>query len=386
MKILQVSTIGVGDPRYYRSNEFTLCRSLARLGHEITLFSSDRHPKWQMLEERRIRQTPESVDGFTIRRFPSGPELGTVPLTPTLLGRILDFPSDVIHAHEMHSPASFYSALASRIRRKPLVISQHDYCFGATHGARLFAYMTNNATLGRFTVRSAHTVIGLSSEAVKFAESLGASRSKTCVVPNSVDTTLFRPDQRKLLKEEYEIDAPVVLFVGRLARDKACGAVLRAFHDVHSAIPGVNLVIIGRGPEESRLHHLKEDLKLDHVFFLGRIRREEMQYVYPSCDVLVLPSLYEPFGNVVLEAMASGLPVIGSKIGGMADMISHGQTGYHIEPGNAQQISRYLRRLLTDKELRVKMCGAARHVAEERYDDMAVARKVERIYQQCFNH
>src|SRR5271157_5171359 len=106
MKILQVSTVGFADPRYYRSNEFTLCRSLARLGHDVTLFASDMHPKWQLLEDRRVERRVEVLDSFTVRRFPRGFELGIVPVMPTLLREMLKFECEIVHAHTILAPSS----------------------------------------------------------------------------------------------------------------------------------------------------------------------------------------------------------------------------------------------------------------------------------------
>jgi glycosyltransferase involved in cell wall biosynthesis len=383
VKVLQVSTIGFADPRYYRSNEFAVCRSLAKLGHEVTLLSSNRHPKWQHLDERWAQRNEEVIDGFTIRRFQSGPEFGTVPTMPFLLKEILDCEWDIIHAHTILAPSSFYSALASRIRRKPLIVTQHDYIFGGVHGPKLFLHAVNNTTFGRFTMHSARVVIGLSSEAAQFVQRFGATRGKTRVVPNSVDTTLFRPNQRNLLRERWGIEGRVVLFIGRLVREKRCDLLIRAFSEVVSTVPDSKLVIVGKGPEERHLRDLERQLSLRQVFFLGRVARDEMPYVYPGCDLIVLPSLYEPFGNVVLEAMATGLPVIGTKIGGMTDTIAHGQTGYHISPGDTSQLSDCIRRILTDETLRSKLSRSARDVAVERYDDMVVARTVEGLYYAC---
>ena len=382
MKIIQVSTIGFADPRFYRSNEFVLCKSLARLGHDVTLFSSDRHPKWQIPEERKASKRVEELEGFMIKRFPAGMELGVVPLMPTLLKELFASECDLVHAHTILAPSSFYSALYSRVGGKPFVVTQHDYLYGAVHGTKLFVHMVNNNTFGRLTMKVANVVIGLSSAAAKFAEKFGAAPSRTHVIPSSVDTSLFRPHQGNLLKEKWGIRGKVILFVGKLMRDKAPWAILQAFREVEKRVPDAKLVILGKGPEESRLRALKQRLQLKNVHFIPRIPREDMPQIYPGADLLVLPSLFEPFGNVVLEALASGLPVVGSKIGGMADVIINGQTGFHIAPGSAQELAKYTLLMLEDEGLRKKMGVAARMDAVERLDDLVVTRRVENLYLQ----
>ena len=382
MKILQVYC-GFANPLYYRSNALALCSSLARLGHDVTLFASDKSPKWQMLQDRGTDRRSESIDSFTLKRFPSGPELTSIPTMPTLLGEILDSEWDLVHGHELIMPSSFYCALASRIKGKSFILSQHDYIFGATHGTKLFLHMLSFRTMGRFTLGTAKAVIGLSSSAAKFAQDLGVSPNNVRVIPNSVDTSVFRPGYSNFLERKWGIDGQVILFVGRLWVQKGVEVLLEAFSRIMLEFPRANLLIVGRGPEEARLRAIRDEMKLDRVVFAGLQFWSVMRKIYPACEFLVLPSFYEPFGNVVLEAMACGLPVIGSKIAGMADIISHGETGFHIIPGDSDQLARYMRVLLADRTLRSKMSRAARRAAEEKFDDMVVARTVERLYYEC---
>lgn len=96
--------------------------------------------------------------------------------------------------------------------------------------------------------------------------------------------------------------------------------------------------------------------------------------------MLVVPSLREPFGNVVLEAMASGKPVIGSYVGGIKDTIVHGETGYHVPPGNIKMLSDFLLNLLSDEGLSVRLGKNARRRVLENYDSKIVAKRVERLY------
>ena len=347
------------------------------------MFASDKFPRWQMLEERGSDNRVGNSDSFTLMRFPSGLEFGSIPTMPTLLSEILEADWDLVHGHDIITPSSLYCAIASRIKAKPFVLSQHDYLFGATHGAKLFFHMLSNRTIGMFTLRTARAVIGLSSAATRFALKLGALASNTCVIPNSVDTSVFRPSKSDFLRQKWGINGQVILFVGRLTVHKGLEVLLRAFNRIRPEFPRANLVIVGQGPEEAHLRAIQNEMKLDRVTFLGLQPWSAMRKIYPACEFLVLPSFYEPFGNVVLEAMACGLPVIGSKIAGMADIISHGETGYQITPGDFDRLSYYMRTLLADRTLRSKMSKAARKVTEEKLDDKIIARSVERLYYTC---
>jgi len=303
-------------------------------------------------------------------------------MMPTLLKELFHSDCDIVHTHELLDPASFYSAVFARIMKRPLFVTQHDYLFGNMHGMRMLAQVAGDTTIGRYTMHGADVVIGLSTAASHFAQKFGAAPSKTRVIPASVDTEQFNPNRNNLLAQRWSISRGVVLFVAKLVSQKAPSLVLRAFHDVSRMVPDAKLVVLGTGPEESRLRELQLDLGLRNVFFIPRVPREEMPFVYTGGEFLVLPSVYEPFGNVVLEAMASGLPVIGSKIGGMADVIKHGETGFHIEPGNREQLSRYMKLLLTDQALRNDMSIAARKDAVKRFDDMVVTQEIEQLYKE----
>jgi len=387
LRVLQVSTISFADPSFYTSNELTLCRSLANLGHEVTLFTSNKPPKWQMHDNRSIRPELQFLDGFEIKRFPAGPEFGKAPLTPSLLNELFKFEFDVIHTHEMLAPASFYSATVSFFRRKPLIVTQHDDAFGYTHGARLLLQMISNNTAGRCIVHTAKAVITLSRDGKKFAQRFGAASNKTVIIPTSVDTKEFTPGPSKALKTRWGTEGKIVLYVGNLIKRKGVDILIHAFQHTLSAVPDARLVIVGIGPEERNLRNLQARLNLEQISFVGRMPRTEMPDVYRSCDILVLPSLYyEIFGNVIVEAMASGLPVICTRIGGMKDIVIHGETGFQVNPGDPLQLSKHLIKLLSDDELKSKMSIAARKLAVEKYDDTVLARAVERIYLESLRH
>ena len=386
MRILQVSTSTFADPRYYRSNELALSSSLVKLGHDVTIFTANKSPKWQMLDSTSVQPALDTIEGITIRRFPAGPELPNHSITPTMFNAILKQRCDVVHTHRILPPSSFYAALACKMKQRPLILTEHDYMFGSTHGLKLFAYALYGTTIGRFVTQSASAIIGISSTALKFVHNFGAGGGKSVLIPSSVDTTLFRPNQKSLLTTwAPEIGRPVVLYVGRLKKSKGVEYLLRAFSNVAAQIPGAHLVILGRGPDEFRLKNIRTLLRLRNVHFLGRLPRNQMPYVYPGCDLFVLPSTFEPFGNVVLEAMASGLPVVGTDTGGMSDTIEHRQTGFHMQPGDVEQLSRFMTLLLTDRKLKLQMARAARLAAEKKYDDMVIAKSIEKAYERCLN-
>ena len=380
MKIAQITTTLFFDPKFYLSNEYVLCKGLAKLGHEVTLFTADKYVKWSKLKNRKIGTRSEERDGFIIQRLPSGPEIGIVPMIPSLLSTLMKMNFDIIHSHDFYAFSSFYSALASRLKRNPLILTEHFDNFPPSV-INAYLYLFNSYTLGRYTLFQAKKIIALTGAIKEHLVRIGADEKKIEILPNAVDTDLFSPRRKNLLETKWGISSPVILFVGRLVEDKNIKLLLQAYSEVIKAIPDAKLVIVGKGPLESELKRLKESLGLNQVFFLGAVETKFMPNIYAGCDVLVLPSIREPFGNVVTEAMASGKPVVGSYLGGMKDTIIHGVTGYHVQPQSTQQISKYLSRLLEDESLSKRLGQNARIRALEHYDQELLIQRIEQIYQ-----
>jgi glycosyltransferase involved in cell wall biosynthesis len=379
LRVAQISTTSTFIPEYYSSNEYLLCRGLAKLGHEVTLFIADKPPKWQTLRNEKIEKGLEKYDGFTVHKLYAGPEVGIVPLIPSLFPTLMKMKFDIIHAHDFYHASSFYGAIASQAKRIPFVLTQHTEQL-PSKVINAFLYLVNSYTLGRYVFFNSSKIIALGTVIKAHLVAMGADESEIEIIPNGVDTQLFSPDCENLLGTKWEISPPVVLFVGRLVEDKGVKYLLRAFSEVVEEIPDAKLVIVGKGPQEKELRKLQESLGLTQVFFLGKVETKFMPNIYAGCDVFVLPSVREPFGNVVVEAMAAGKPVIGSYVGGMKDTIVHEVTGYHVQPRSSQQISKFLTRLLEDQSLRKRLGENARTRALKNYDQELLIKRIEQIY------
>ena len=379
LRVAQISTTSTFLPEYYNSNEYLLCRGLAKLGHEVTLFTADKPPKWQTLRSRKIEKRIEKYDGFTVYRLRAGPEVGIVPLIPSLFLTLMKMEFEIIHAHDFYHASSFYGAIASRAKRIPFILTQHNEQL-PSKVINAFLYSVNGYTLGRYIFFHSFKIIALDTAIKAHLVAMGADESKIEIIPNGVDTRLFSPNRENLLQRKWGISRPVILFVGRLVEDKGVKYLLRAFSKVVEEIPDTKLVIVGKGPQEKELKKLQESLGLTQVFFLGAVEAKFMPNIYAGSDVLVLPSIREPFGNVVIEAMAAGRPVIGSYVGGMKDTIVHGVTGYHVQPGNSKQLSRYLISLLEDASLRKKLGENSRKIVLNNYNIELLLQKIEKMY------
>jgi D-inositol-3-phosphate glycosyltransferase len=201
------------------------------------------------------------------------------------------------------------------------------------------------------------------------------------VVPPGVDTSRFYPIPQDEARESIgvPVNDRVILFVGRIEPLKGLDTLLRALALLRES--GVQcraphyLIVVGGDPsasgenltaEMARLQALCKELGLDElVLFLGKRAQDTLPYYYSSADVLVMPSHYESFGMVALEAMACGTPVVASQVGGLAFLVQDGVTGYVVPNGDPAALSERLTRLLTDDQLRACLGSQAADYARQ---------------------
>jgi glycosyltransferase involved in cell wall biosynthesis len=200
------------------------------------------------------------------------------------------------------------------------------------------------------------------------------------VIPNGVDTAIFWASEEILEVDRY------ILFVGRLVEQKGVDHLLRAFVHVQKRFPELRLLIVGDGPCKTTYENLATSMLIsEKVTFDGWKRSgAELSEIYRGASVVIVPSIYEPFGMTALEAMACGRPVVASKTGGLKEIIQHGVTGYLAEPGDHLDLAQWIIRLLARRELQQELGkNAARFIHEStHYKWPAIASKYVGFYQE----
>ena len=377
MKIAQVT--GFFMPKNYGSNELFLCRELSKRGHDVTVFTSAQpRQEYAMLKENCIEKSTERYEDFTIKRFPSKLRIRDIQIMPELFQSLILEDFDIIHAHEFFSPSALYSSIVKVMKHTPCVITQHNDQLPCSFINRSL-YYADACTIGRFTLGQAKKIIALTRAIQGHLSLFGASSNKIQVIPNAIDTNKFAPNNKNLLKDRWNISPPIILYVGRFSEVKGLKYLLKAFPTVLKALPEVKLVLLGGGPLQTEVE-IYEKRFLGNIISLPFVPNELMPNVYPGCDVVVLPSLEERFGNVTLEAMACGKPVVGSCIGGMLDTIAHEETGLQVQPRNSQQIAKALIRILKNDKFKTELGQNARQKALNEFSSRIVIDKIERLY------
>lgn len=181
--------------------------------------------------------------------------------------------------------------------------------------------------------------------------------------PRGVDTSRFSPAHRTAaLRRHYRFadDDVVLLYVGRLAREKELDRLFEAFAALRPTHPSIRLLLVGDGPDRSRL---ERQHGAPGIVFAGYQDGEALSRHYASADLFVFPSRTETFGNVVQEAMASGLPVVAVAAGGVRDVVRAGETGLLADPDDAADFTRLIAELLADPDRRRELARAGRDAA-----------------------
>jgi glycosyltransferase involved in cell wall biosynthesis len=190
--------------------------------------------------------------------------------------------------------------------------------------------------------------------------------SNVQVWPRGVNGALFNPQHRSAAWRQQVTTNPgakILLYVGRLSHEKNLDALLSAFKAIENDEPDAHLVLVGDGPARQEL---EQALAGRRVLFTGYLKGEALAEAYASADLFAFPSTTETFGQVVLEAMASGLPVIAFDAEGVRDLVRHNETGLLAPEGDTAAFTQSLRALLAQPERRAAMRLQARSAAEGR--------------------
>lgn len=245
-----------------------------------------------------------------------------------------------------------------------------------------------------YTMKMADIVIALNKTMYRtLTEKAKIDPRKMIIVPNGVDTEFFRPG----LKDEQILDRygleeqSYILFVGRVSPEKGVHILLRAFKQIVNDVPK-NFKLVIAGPLTSAFNstqvsnyakavmsYAKEKLG-ERVVFTGAIDRNSLRILYSNAYCFVLPSLAEAFPMVLLEAMASGAPTIGSTAGGIPDIIIDGVNGLLFRKGDWRDLANELLILIQDRGFRDKLSHNARKYVEENFSWSTVAMKIKEVY------
>lgn len=283
-------------------------------------------------------------------------------------------------AIQSHAVKSHFLTRASGLHRMaPWVAFHHGYTW-----PDLRARMYNQ--LDRWSLRAAERVLTVSEPFRRELTRRGVAAERIEVVHNAIDPQWGvrgkTPEAVAGLRAKLGIgpEKRVILIVGRLSSEKDHETLLEAMRRLQGAAPGAHLAIVGDGPERPRIERTIEALGLTGAVTLaGQVASAEPYY--GIAEVCVLSSLSEGSPNALLEAMAAGVPVVATAVGGVPEMVSHGDSALLIEPGDCEAMTSAIAALLSDGELARRLARRAREIVVERHAPEARTRRLVEIYE-----
>ena len=277
---------------------------------------------------------------------------------------------DIVHAQRFYREG-LSAWLAKVFFKKP-------YCTWC-HGADIYLSWRFKSIASKLFLKSADAVIALTQDMERKIQEI--CNRDAFVIPGGIDLRRFEGLSRKNAAKSSTDSERIILFVGRLHPLKGVAYLVEAMYTIIHSNPRVRLLIVGDGEERSNLENLTNKLGLaKYISFTGKVPHEKVPEYMATADVLVLPSLVEGFGVVLLEAMACGLPIVATNVGGIPEIVQDGENGLMAESENSREIADKVLMIFENDELRKRISQNNLEKAKN-YSWKAVVDKLEKVYQ-----
>ncbi len=310
-----------------------------------------------------------------------------IPIMPDLLSdlRKLAQENDLVHLHNRFVYGLNETSLVKKLGKK-LCLTLHNARPKGIDIATDFWGQAYDRAIGRVIMNRCDGVLAVSKA------TLDSTLPKnydgvTGIAYNGVDSKLFNPKNNggewraRFAQHGLEEGERVVLTAARLVKQKGIVDLIDAMHFVHSE---ARLVVFGRGPLLKKLQNRARKKRVPAIFVTERVSDESLARLYAASDVFVLPSVWEPFGMVLVEAMASGKPVVGTRVGGIPEIIKDNENGLLAPPHEARDLAHALNRILENGKLARRLAREGRKTAEKKFTWDNCAKAYEEFYEQVF--
>lgn len=388
MKVVHISTRyppGQGGVERHVREVVTRLRKRGTDARVITSDLSTEIP-WVRLPEKLADETL-TVDGVPIHRIRARALSGDLhyPLLPGLFFEIMRDPPDLVHVHTYGTYQGFSAFLADGIGEIPYVITAHYHptwsIWGGEGRKRLRGVY--DRYLARFVLGRASRLILQTREEERLMRMVEPDLPPISFVPPGYTPLPAPAGGGESFRDSYGVEGPYILYVGRLASNKGLDTLVRAFAEVAKTHTEVSLVMVGEdGGSKETVESLVGTLGLSgRVRLVGYVEDEaKLSSAYAGSRMLVLPSEYEAFGLVLLEAMAQGVPVVATRVGGIPQVVEDGENGLLVTPKDVKGLSATVGKLLEDPATGRAMGEYGKQVTVPAYDWEKVVTSLEEIY------
>lgn len=361
---------------------YNLALNMAERGNQVEVFTTsiDSKDSIELYPNLRVHR-----NATTLKIASANPSI-------KLIYNPLKYDVDIVHAHSP-IPYSDLPALIYAKRKKVPFILTYQFDGQETGGsfARNSGVILYNRLFINRVLDTAKVIIATTRSYTNESPFLRRFKDKIVVIPNGINiqevtTNCTKKEARKKLNLPAE--DPIILFFGSLVPYKGPDILLDAFKIIKTKYPDVKLVYAGRGQLKEYLQNKAISMGFDSdVTFAGFVSDELKPLYFKAADIFSLPStnLAESFGIVNLEAMAAGIPIVASNIGGIPDIVKNGENGFLAEPSNAHSLADEICRLLEDEDLRNKM-GADGLDKVQDYSWDKIAKRTEDLYRKLLEN
>jgi glycosyltransferase involved in cell wall biosynthesis len=337
----------------------------------------------------------ETINGVEVYRIDSyrnpAPDFATwvylmnvnVQKEAAALARSLGVKIDIFHAHDWLVATAGIGL--KHVFRKPFFATIHSTEIGRRNGIHTDYERMIHETEAWLTYE-AWKVICCSDYMISHVRwAFGLPQDKLIVVPNGVNLEAYTNVEKEPLsqfKNRFALPhEKIVLYVGRLVFEKGAQVLVNAIPRVLEK-KDAKFIFVGNGYMRDQLSNLVREMRLEHkVMFTGFLDDETLRKLQMCADVSVVPSLFEPFGIVALEAMAAGSPVVVSDTGGLSEIVTHDVDGVKVYPGNPDSLSWGITRLLTDEGFADRLRANAHRRVQEKYSWDTIAQQTKTVYE-----
>lgn len=389
MKIAELSTRYPPGPGGVERHVREVSVRLAARGQSVEVFTSDLAREYPM--ERLAASVPRSeiLDGVAIRRLPvwSLPSELHYPFFRGLDRALARSAPDVAHAHTYGTNHAAAASRYSRRTGRPFVLSAHYHPIWSIEGGWLRHQVRGfyDRQLAAPILASARRVIVQTHEEERLLRVPGFPLPRVEIVPPGYTPLPAPPEGERPFARSVGVEGPFLLFVGRLASNKGLIELVQAFAALATHDPSAVLVLIGAdGGMRPAVERKIAELGLGpRVRIVGFVENEALlASAFREARLFVLPSEYEAFGLVLLEALAQGTPVVASRVGGIPEFVEDGRAGRLVPPKDAHALGEALLALWDDESTRQRLGAFGRDQVVPHYSWERVVDELERIYRE----
>ncbi len=294
--------------------------------------------------------------------------------------KTIDF--DVMHVHDWL--AAFSGISFKHYLKKPIILTMHSTEVGRAQGLHSPDSFSINGIEWWATYEADRVIVCSHSMKDEICNHFNLPRKKVDIIPNAIDASNYDiPVDRGAVRQRYGVGwgEKLILCVGRLVPQKGVEYFIRAIPLIAKKYPGAKFIIVGEGWSRDLLEEeARASGHANKITFTGFASDKQVIELMTSADTLVVPSIYEPFGIVALEGMATGVPVVASQVGGLAEVIDHDKTGIFVYPRSPESLAWGIDKVLSDPDHAKMLTKNAKEKLHKAYSWEAVAMKTVEVY------